>query len=384
MLGAAPKPRQQACNPTQGYLRNVLPVCVVLVSVLCINQMEQQAMRELDDVEAGLLEDTDPFHAPDSSQTNGNSRWVSEQALAGRPRRGVKRDSVEVHKSMQSSKNATPPSKTASSKAPSSGPVVRAPKPVIFDLSSAERQAAGLLGAGLGLGIGGRPPPPGVAWPMVEVPEPCFNGLGYNKTQDGECYWVMDALFQKEKALDVNYPYCWGKSSSNGRLPPNQPPVPASSLLFHTVLLDVNPLPLLPLFYWSFLSTQCCDAALWVWTKPEALEQVQESLTALNIPKALAARILVKKLDVAEAWASVKPLFPSPLPADADAAAKHLASQTQKRKSVEWACLLVLARWGGVYLDPDHLLLRDWRPLFNITRFGTRSGFNIFISDARE
>ena len=380
-------------------LRFALPAFVAVASVLCIDHVERGVMAKLDAVEARLLgRSAAPAHGltlphklklrevlSSSSRTGALrsvSRWINTGAL-GKASPAAGAPSAGRAGGLGAPAAAAPaPSRPAPPAPPVDEPRITAPKPVIFDLSSVANRAIGMMGGDVLLQLGGgAPPPAGVARPPVPLPPVCVNSLGYNKSGDAECYWVMDTLFQREAAVDANHAFCWGASSAEAAAAPAAASPP---LLFHAVLVDMNPAPLLPLLYWSFLATQCCDAVLWVWAAPgEVLAAATAHLATLNLPPAAARRVVFQPYEAAGLWARAKAAMPPALlPSGADDAAAAMPHHTKVRERASWARALVLALHGGVYLDTDVVLLRDWRPLLNLTAFGARVGFNIFLGEA--
>jgi hypothetical protein len=262
------------------------------------------------------------------------------------------------------------------------GGLVVAPRPRIFDMSDVKRQAEALVaGAAAGAGADSmgmlREMPKGVAYPAAALPWSCHSKLGYNKTGDAECYWSMDAVARREASLHERYSMCWGRSGANASAA-TAAARGAPPLLYHTVLVDALP-PTFPLTLWSFLASQCCDAQLWVWVAPGVATGDAET----GVPAALlAGRVVFKQLDLGAAWREVKPLLPADTrdAADADARAAAFAAAPAVQARANWARLLLLALYGGIYVDADMVYLRDWRPVLSVPRFALRAGFNIFAS----
>jgi hypothetical protein len=406
----------------RGRLTAAMPVVVALAAVLYIDHLEARAMRQMDGVVAQLYEGglisaasaqaagvgsiVERYRAATAAGAGAKSpeRWVSLGALekgAASAAAGAKGEAAAAAPPPPPAEVA--PATDGAAAPPPPPPMVRAPKPKIFDLTDVAKRASALVAGGdAALAAGAAPPPPGVAWPPLALPAVCFNGLGYNKTADAECYWLMDAIHQRETALEPHYPLCWGRSR-----PKDAPASPAEPLVFHVLALPPAPAPpnALRLLVWSLLATQCCDAALWLWAPPDggALNNVTAAVAALGLPPAHGARIVVKPLDVPSLWAAVRPSLvnadgksvtassgkgDAKDAPDADAAAAALATggsggtdpEARVAKRVAWLKLLLLAAHGGVYVDVDVVLLRDWRPLFGVPRFGTRAAFNIFLA----
>lgn len=313
---------------------------------------------------------------------------------------------------------ASPPAPAAARSLPSPAATVlpkpaapvglRAPKPRVLDLTAAALRASEALVDGSSLQ--GAPPPVGMARPALTLPGSCWGDLGYNKTRDAECYWTMDAVFQRERSVEEEMPYCWGRDGGEGGAAgivaagagaaagATTGPGTATGkpgLLLHTLLLSPKPLKTLRLLYWSFLATQCCDAVLWVWVAPEVMAEAVAHLEGLKLPTTAASRLQLRAWDAATAFEELaggaSPLLPlSSWMLDAadgggvkaaTAAAAALAGAASMPARALWARLLLLARWGGAFFECDTALLRDWRPLLRLgVPWGYRDAFNIYAA----
>ena len=389
---------------TLNRLHFFAPIIVALIAIAYIEYLERHAMDQMDSVvlrlyDEGLITPSSPHykkavlpvlqrHRPAEAKAGGESgRWINPSALT--------RDEATQAKAAPQKKRAVGAifgglgedngkGAVAAAEAPSetAAAVYRAPKPQIFDVSEVGKRAAAMVSSGGGSGAisaqGGQqpPPPPGVAWPPITLPATCFSGLGYNKTADAECYWTMDAVFQQERALEPDYPYCWGRSTAASDAVAASSPPP---LLFHTILVSPTVLPTLPLLYWSFLATQCCDAQLWLWTAPPMMTNATASLATSGLPAGYAERIVLKELDLQREWAQARQHYTATDPG-ADEAAAALSSLAGPPGLTDWAKLLLLSTYGGMYIDVDTILLRDWRPLFSVPHLSYRAGFNIFMA----
>ena len=237
-----------------------------------------------------------------------------------------------------------------------------------------------------------RPPLSSVGGVAVAPPAPplaphCFDSLGFNRTRDAYCYFESAAGFDAELAADEHGPYCWGHSGREAG-GGNTGAASARPLLFQTAVIrpregSVNVGRLLT---HSFLATQCCDAQLWIWVGGDHFAAFSAEFGAA-LGSSSNPRLVIKRYDAEAEWAGVAPDFPgsntSTLAHLAGGSVGVAKAEDEMASAAEWARLLLLYAYGGVYVDYDTLFLRDWRPVVDPPTheaFGLRFGFNIYLS----
>jgi len=186
----------------------------------------------------------------------------------------------------------------------------------------------------------------GIAPPAAALPPICVVKPAYHSWRDRDCYVEMEALRAAETR---NAPLCWGVSGNA-----SQP------LVFHTVSLSALP-SALPLLVDSFLATQCCDAVLNVWVDARVLAAARAAGSLPPVQPNHAGRVLYRALDVDALFESVRGDFPD---VNSTAAAR-MKDFADIRFRANWARILVLYIYGGVYVDLDTMFLRDFRTLLH-------------------
>ena len=356
------------------------PLMVATTSIVTTNSLERRALESLD---AHALKHGVPLSFVDtaSAGTGGRLQHMlrTSSSLVAQTGQAAAR---AASRRGEPSPPHSPAAKVAAAPAAAASPAAalpsitgpRAPKPKMLDLSSAARVASeALMGE---LHIGGGAPPEGVAWPSPALPDSCWGNLGFNKTKDAECYWTMESLLQRERSVHTDYSFCWGRGAGADGV---------ASLLVHTLLLTSLPLHTMRLFYTAFLATQCCDTVLWVWHAPEIAGNVTAHLASLALPPAALARIHLRPWDASAAWRELTEGSPPLLDVSSEpglaVAAGEMGSRPEHTKRAQWCLLLILAKWGGTYVEPDMIMLRDWRPLLRLpVPWGYRDAFNIFAA----
>ena len=182
-----------------------------------------------------------------------------------------------------------------------------------------------------------------------ELPATCLVRPNFEPLRDRDCYVELERRFLEDAAANPTAPFCWGYASSNV----------SKTLYFHTIALTSLPATM-PLIVNSFLATQCCDAVLWIWVNASVIGSAAATSELLaNVPPHHAARIVVRTLDINAEFLAVQDDFPD---INASSVAAML-DPTDVRFRANWARLLVLYAYGGVYVDLDTMFLRDYRPL---------------------
>ena len=235
------------------------------------------------------------------------------------------------------------------------------------------------------------PPPPADDAPSIpEVPRAlafpsvCLQRGGFVQAHEVACYTAVEAQFESLVAVDETAPFCWGNGAGDLGAPialavNDTPPavVPgAPRLLFHTIALTGVPPLTTALLLNSFLATQCCDAQLWFWVS--AGETIPPALPGFVVPPGHEGRIVWKVFDPVAEWAAVAGQF-SPAHSARVAA---MTNYSDVRLGANWARLLLLYVYGGVYLDIDVAFLRDMRPLFAVPAFAYREAAGNQLNNA--
>lgn len=204
--------------------------------------------------------------------------------------------------------------------------------------------------------------------PEGTLPDACYNGLGWAKREDAVCYFeVAQAQAQAQaQAADPHANLCWGYSGRKN----NEEP-----LLFHAMVLTGFGSQM-PLFIWSFLATQCCDAVLNVWLGPKAFSN--SARAAMDIPTHHAHRIVYRLYDGAKEWASVKEDFSAHNQTAVDA----MTSMPDLRFHSDWARMIIMYNYGGTWFDLDTVYLRDLRMVTAFQPFLYRAGALILPNNA--
>ena len=216
-----------------------------------------------------------------------------------------------------------------------------------------------------------RGPSQALAPPAAPLPSACIGTAGFHIERDVECYLAAEASARAEasSSTSADVPYCFGDS---GML---------DSTLFHTVILDDAPPAATRLLVMSFLATQCCDAVLWVWL-PQGMTSRVGVDEALPLPPANhEGRVVYKETSVAALFADVRDDFPDVN----DTAAAAMENFKDIRFRANWARILILYTYGGIYVDLDTMFLRDFRALLLLTndaftyRQGSETTMNIAV-----
>jgi len=181
------------------------------------------------------------------------------------------------------------------------------------------------------------------------LPPSCRVRVGFHIEEERDCYLALEQDYLADVAQDPTKPFCWGAGNATAGAAPS---------VFHTVSLSGLP-SAFPLLVDSFLATQCCDAELWVWVDGGVLAAARAAGSLPPVPPGLASRVVYRALDVDALFESVRGDFPD-VNSTAAAAMKDFADI---RFRANWARILVLYIYGGVYVDLDTMFLHDYRPL---------------------
>ena len=203
------------------------------------------------------------------------------------------------------------------------------------------------------------------------LPDACLDEMMLSVDRDSVCYREVAAATAAEVAAGgPQAPLCWGYS---GR------PTGAEPLLFHTMLLTGFPSQL-PLLVASFLASQCCDAVLWFWLAPPLFAQygAPGAPAPIRLPAHSAHRVVFKEFSAEAEFAKVAADFPR---ANASSL-RGVNSISDIRFVTDWARMLLMYVYGGLWVDIDTVMLRDFRPLFALAPFAYRAGYTILFNNA--
>ena len=201
---------------------------------------------------------------------------------------------------------------------------------------------------------------PPLAHAPLPLPKACVGGIQFDASRESACYFASVEQHREMTARDVREPHCWGRGG-NG----------SDALLLHTVTLTRLP-NATALLLDSFLATQCCDSVLWLWVTRGAYDTVAGVLLDADARGWRGSRrVVLRLLDIDAEFASIREDFSDV--SDADAAAMQNFSDVRFRAN--WARILILYKYGGIYVDLDTVFLRDYRPLFALPgAFSYRAG----------
>jgi hypothetical protein len=125
--------------------------------------------------------------------------------------------------------------------------------------------------------------------------------------------------------------------------------------IFHTVILHGSPPPVFGPFLHAFLATQCCSAELWVWTTTATLT-AQQLFESYGVSQQHRGRVRVLPFDVLTLWTGAEAAWPE---GSGDTLLRDAYfSRVNAPNQADVVRMLVLMRYGGVYLDADVITLQ--------------------------
>ena len=211
----------------------------------------------------------------------------------------------------------------------------------------------------------------------VTIPEVCLDDLRSERPNGTAISLCVDTLAAAAAARGPRDSMCWPTkpqpAARRARLSDaevlsitlaNCSGLPETSI-FHTVVLGGAPSSVFGPFLWAFLATQCCSAELWVWTTaPLTRDRV---VADYGLPPQHAHRIRVLPFDAAAHWraANGEEVFREASGGGSGEAllVGDYMGRVNHANQADVVRLLLLERYGGMYVDMDVLPLQDLRPL---------------------